>query len=221
MSEVNYYEKYYRGELQRMNAFDEAPEDEMSEGLKQNYEKFVKFIESEIEIKPETEIFDMGCGTGHVLGFLKERGCISLCGGDISQVAINKAKKNYKGINFEVIEAEGKLPYKRNSFDLVFLVEVLEHVIDTEEMLKEVKRVLKPGGYLLVTTTEIYFIKLLLVGLFKIDEYFHPMSPHIRYFTRNSLRKLAERCGYKYVKYGMNGAYLRVLPWGQMVLLKK
>jgi ubiquinone/menaquinone biosynthesis C-methylase UbiE len=50
------------------------------------------------------------------------------------------------------VPIEGPLPFKDNSFDVVWASEVIEHVADTARWLSEVRRVLAPSGRLLVTT---------------------------------------------------------------------
>lgn len=53
--------------------------------------------------------------------------------------------------NFLVCDAT-KIPFDSNHFDVVILSEVLEHVIDQERCIREIYRVLKPNGYLMLTT---------------------------------------------------------------------
>lgn len=92
-------------------------------------------------------ILDLCCGDGcfsTILGLKNIAGC------DIDGNAIKKAEK--KGIYNELIQADVRnLPFEDNSFYTVFANCALEHVEDIEIALKEVSRVLKPEGVLIMT----------------------------------------------------------------------
>lgn len=92
-------------------------------------------------------ILDLGCGEGTRLGLLKTNA--EKVGVDINDYAINKAVKKYSGVEFLKADIE-KLPFEKESFDLVYSVFVLEHVRQPEELLKEAVRVLKKGGTLII-----------------------------------------------------------------------
>lgn len=92
-------------------------------------------------------VMEIGCGTGIFLRSLKSyRTDLELSGCDISQKAIDLAKVNKQyNIDYRVAEAQ-VLPYDNNSFDIVVMMDVLEHLADVEAALREVKRVLKDRG---------------------------------------------------------------------------
>lgn len=92
-------------------------------------------------------ILDLGCGDGTRLGLLETSA--EKVGVDISDYAINKAVKKYSGVEFLKADIE-KLPFEKESFDLVFSMFVLEHVQNPEKVLKEAIRVLKKGGILIL-----------------------------------------------------------------------
>ena len=62
-----------------------------------------------------------------------------------------RARANAPGADLRLVEPDGSLPLDHGSVDLVWCSEVLEHVADTAHLLLEVRRVLRPGGRLLVT----------------------------------------------------------------------
>lgn len=95
-------------------------------------------------------LLEVGCGSGRILMSIRERDPhINLSGVDISKAQIDLAKKECAKarIDFSVAGGE-KLPYPDNSFDYVVFTDVIEHVEDPDGMLREISRVLKPGGYL-------------------------------------------------------------------------
>ncbi|MFA5089685.1 MAG: class I SAM-dependent methyltransferase [Candidatus Omnitrophota bacterium] len=165
-------------------------------------------------------LLDVGCGDGEFLKNLKQRFTARACGVDISETALKIAQSsNYDSgfISGEITD----LPFKDNTFDFITIVEVAEHIIDTYSLFKELFRVLRPHGRLLVTTSDFNFLKkIIIAGLF-FDKYFYPTGPHIRFFTHKTLKNLMERCGLKEISYSWNGSYLGIMPRGQILIAEK
>lgn len=109
----------------------------------------------------------------------------------------NKHWKNYKRMRFQVGDAHN-LKFKDGYFDAVFVLEVLEHVFNPTRVLKEIKRVLKRGGYvvILVPSDSLLFRA---VWLFLRKFWWAKIweDTHIQSFKENSLLKLVRRTGYK------------------------
>ncbi len=92
-------------------------------------------------------ILDLGCGTGGNLSLLRQRG--QVVGLDSSLTALRYAHK--KGVA-PLIQADGHcLPFRDGVFDWIAVLDVLEHMDDDRAALKEMARVLKPGGRLILT----------------------------------------------------------------------
>lgn len=165
-----------------------------------------------IEKHPEGHLLDIGCGSGGISLILKETmPLMDLYGVDISQDAVCIANK--RGLKaFQADLNSSKLPFHDNSFDLVFCGEVIEHIFDTDFLLDEANRVLKPGGTLILTTPNLaawYNRGALLFGFqpsiavsLQNPEVGKPMKKafkkqssggseaHIRFFTKGAIRDL-------------------------------
>ena len=114
-------------------------------------------IESLMLDSSRTHIADIGCGTGDMTNALAKKG-FRLSASDIANNMVNIAKeKNKDFINsglVDIITADAEsLPYNDKSFDLVILSGVIEYLPDDEKWMNEAKRVVKPGGYLLLNVT--------------------------------------------------------------------
>lgn len=92
-------------------------------------------------------VLDFGCGSGLTVSVLAEAGYAAE-GVDFSQEAI--AFGTQKGIGGLAVVSSEKLPYSDASFDAITCMDVLEHLQDEQPVLAEMRRVLKPGGVLIV-----------------------------------------------------------------------
>lgn len=100
--------------------------------------------------KTNIRIVDIGCGTGETLTFLKRIYPKSMLFGiDTSNNAI-EFSKNRGHRNIYKANAL-KLPFKNDYFDFVLLLDVIEHIQNDNLAIKEVRRVLKKGGKLIIT----------------------------------------------------------------------
>ncbi|OGM15574.1 hypothetical protein A2985_01940 [Candidatus Woesebacteria bacterium RIFCSPLOWO2_01_FULL_43_11] len=95
-----------------------------------------------------SSILDMGCGEGTRLNLLAKRAQKAV-GIDISRKAIELAKKKYPKLDFRQGDLE-ELPFRNESFELVYCAFVFEHLESPETALKEGIRVLRKGGSLLI-----------------------------------------------------------------------
>lgn len=111
-------------------------------------------------LKAGQRVLDWGCGNGRLIHLLKERG-IQYVGIDQSEEMIRMAEEEFKAecsqgwASFKVVPGLPPWPLVDNSFDGVFAVASLHHLQTRQQraaVLKEMARVLKSGGYLVVTT---------------------------------------------------------------------
>lgn len=111
--------------------------------------KNLKIIKT-LNLNKNKKVLDAGCGTGILLNQLFYIYGIKGYGIDISSAAINAGEKlSHKNIILKTEKLEN-LPFKNNFFDFVLSFDVLEHIENKKSVLKEIKRVLKPGGKILL-----------------------------------------------------------------------
>ena len=103
-------------------------------------------------IGPGAKLLEVGAGRPDVLkGFKNQR--LEVFGCDISKAS--KEACEVEGIPFKLVDfVKNKLPYKDNSFDVVYSKSVIEHMPDALYFVSECKRVLKPGGIFLALTPD-------------------------------------------------------------------
>ena len=127
------------------------------------YEDFKKATEALCEkvwslanIEEEDSVLDVGCGFGGTLASLNEAfSSLKMFGLDIDQRQIDRARKTVKPKKRNHIEfikgSASQLPFKENSFDEVLAVECIFHFPDRDNFFREVQRVLRPGGYFVIS----------------------------------------------------------------------
>lgn len=99
------------------------------------------------DIHPSYKVLDLGCGDGLNMVVLRELGVRDIVGVDISQKILQEAKKNNPKNTFYRAPAE-KLPFQKETFDVVFLDSVFHHLLEYKPALLEIHRILRKGGYL-------------------------------------------------------------------------
>ncbi|HWE09403.1 MAG TPA: class I SAM-dependent methyltransferase [Solirubrobacteraceae bacterium] len=137
-------------------------------------------------ISPSDRVLDLGSGAGSLTGDLR-RAAASVVGVDVAETALQRARRRHPEVSFLRAEIDGRLPVEDNSFDVVWSSEVIEHVADTARWMSEVRRVLRPGGRLLVTTPSHGRLRLAVGG---IERYSEPLGDHLHLYTARSLRDL-------------------------------
>jgi ubiquinone/menaquinone biosynthesis C-methylase UbiE len=140
-------------------------------------------------LPPTEHALDLGCGDGRLTAKLRA-GAITAA--DVSEVALRRAERRVPEAEIARVTPDAKLPFVDSEFELVLCVETIEHVRDVQLFLSEIRRVLRPGGGLALTTPAISRLSLLR----NFDRTFDPFSPHIRFFTRRSLATVLEAMGF-------------------------
>ena len=147
----------------------------------------VQKLELVIKHKETGALLDLGCAMGGFLDVAQDSG-FEVTGLELSDFSAKHTEKELgcKVYNCDLLQAN--IP--SNSFDVITMWDVIEHLKNPEETLKEIERILKPGGYLFATTGDIGSLYAKITG-----RYWHLMTPpqHLFFFTRPSLTKMLGR----------------------------
>jgi 2-polyprenyl-3-methyl-5-hydroxy-6-metoxy-1,4-benzoquinol methylase len=214
MTEKDYYERYWNKPFGiDGKGFAEYP----PEWDERSLQRMFSFCSGMLKGK----VLDAGCGDGFFSNQLTHFDAVKdITGIDISEKAIEMALEKYPNNHFRQASLN-KIPCENASFDSIVMVEVIEHLVDIDGTLGDLSRVLKPGGLLLITTSDFNWLKAVIIAMFYFEKYFYPTNPHIRFFTKTTLAEVLLAHGFKVIKYSWNGSYLGLMPKGQMVLARK
>ena len=147
------------------------------------------------EARPGERVLDLGCGAGRFVAALRDAGCDPV-GVEIASGALERARAVAPGADLRLLAEDGSIPLEHGAVDLVWCSEVLEHVADGAHLLQEARRVLRPGGRLLLTVPYHGRVKAALIGLVRFDAHFDPQGQHLRFFSRASLRASLAAAGF-------------------------
>jgi SAM-dependent methyltransferase len=148
------------------------------------------------EARPGERVLDLGCGAGRFVAVLRDAGADPV-GVEIAPAALERARAVAPGADLRLLAEDGSIPLEHRSADLVWCSEVLEHVADGAHLLQEARRVLKPGGRILLTVPFHGRVQAALVALTRFERHFDPQGQHLRFFTRRSLRAALLAAGFE------------------------
>lgn len=145
MNNFNYLE-HYKNDSVEFDYFEER------NGVTKHDERRLReYIISKVPKNVKT-ILDVGCGSAWVAKYFLPKN-IKVISFDISQVNPTKAIKYFpRKIHFGLTGDVFHLPLKSNSIDCIIASEIIEHVVNPDLFIKELFKILKPGGKLIVTT---------------------------------------------------------------------
>jgi len=152
------------------------------------------------------DVLDAGCGSGYGADVLATLGGHHVTGIDLSAEAVCFARRRAPGVRFTQGSCAA-LPFADESFDLVVNIDNIEHVEDAAAALRQMRRVLRPGGLYAVTTPCTWPGK-------DVSRY------HVREYSREDFEALLVRSGLEPVRYVLETPYYFVIArrqdeWGE------
>lgn len=146
-------------------------------------------------------VLDVGCGEGRFAAALLGAGA-AVVAVDVAQEPLRRARARVHGLDARLIDPQGAWPFEDASFDVVWAGEVVEHVADTAAWLSELRRVLRSGGALLLSTPNVGPVALLRAALSPaaFAARFDPLGDHLRFYDRRTLTRLIGEFGFQDVR---------------------
>jgi len=121
--------------------------------LNYNQVLFEHKVGDTLSVKPGQNVLDIGCGSGYIAETIQEHTGAKITGINVSpeQIATARAHAERSGklgklLDFRVASMNDPLPFEDNSFDAVYVMQAICYCHDPKALMKEVRRVLKPGG---------------------------------------------------------------------------
>ena len=176
-----------------------------SPSVRAEYEKKLDLLES---MRPARgRMLDFACGAGHFFELARGRGWDAHgleVGTWAAQAAADRGLPNLHIGTLQTVDFGAK------SFDVVYAAQVLEHLPNPGNDLKEIRRILKPGGIFYVDVPN-YRTLSILAG--RDDFMLNEPPQHLNYFTAKTLRRLLEGAGFRILRVGSGGG----LKWENLL----
>jgi len=172
-----------------------------------------------LEENTSASVLDCGCNNGKLTKIVGRKiGTEQLYGIELVDLWIPHARE--QGVKVYQVDLNQRLPMEDDTFDVVFASQIIEHLYNTDLYIKEIWRVLKPGGYAVISTpnlASLHCIIMLLLGfqptfvsdVVRVGNPFYgrqrdvarfPAHSHLRTFNWRSLKELFEYYGFKVEK---------------------
>jgi SAM-dependent methyltransferase len=148
--------------------------------------KVLERVVEDLRLPARARILDAGCGSGRNMVELARHGTVT--GIELSETSVSLARE--RGMGEVIAGSVLEMPFEADSFDLAASLDVIEHLEDDLAALRELRRVVAPGGSLLVTVPAYQWL------WSGHDEINH----HFRRYTRRSLQRAGEEAGWHQVR---------------------
>jgi len=188
------------------------------------FRKWAKDLDGLVrERKRPLRLLDVGCGTGGFLKFAKELGC-ELYGFDASKAQADFARKEFPNVRHAASCSEylAKCGEERSSFDVVTMWDVLEHLRNPMEQMRDIRQAIHPGGHIYVATpnasAKLWKQRLYELLSLNVDlrGEFMPWE-HVFYYSGKSLWYLLSQVGFTGIMVGTVPCYRRPLSLFEIV----
>jgi 2-polyprenyl-3-methyl-5-hydroxy-6-metoxy-1,4-benzoquinol methylase len=146
-------------------------------------------------------VLDLGCGEGRFTTELARAGA-RVVGVDVAEEPLRRARARDPALELHAVDDGAPWPLADTCFDVVWAGEVIEHVADTAAWLSEVRRVLRSGGRLLLSTPANGRLALAHAALSRraFAARFDPLGDHLRFYSRETLTALVAQFGFESIE---------------------
>jgi SAM-dependent methyltransferase len=170
---------------------DPSYDEENKDQLCYYYKKLANTIKS--EFARGGKIFDVGCSKGWFFDFLPGWECY---GNELNKVDAAIAEERYPGKIY--VKDFDACPEFNNTFDIITMQDVLDHLIDPNRALEKANRMLKHGGIIVIKVHDWGCLYAMLTG----PGFYAYLPPyHLTFFNKKSLEAICERNGFKITKH--------------------
>jgi len=144
---------------------------------------FLNYVQTQGKIK----VLDLGCGLGEFADILKENGLKAICVDGVDMFVKSVQQRRYEC--YKVDLEYQRLPFDDNEFDIVFSLDVIEHLWNTSHYLADIVRVLKPNGNAIFTTVNYNYWEYRIQHFLGNFEKFTYKSRHKKFYTIKSFKE--------------------------------
>lgn len=170
--------------------YDNYLEDE--ENIRITFAKRLKTIE---RYATKGKLLDIGCATGFFLDLAKSRGW-EVVGSEVSEFTVRYARERF-GLDVR-LGTLGDLQFDAQSFDVITMWDVIEHVPDPIGELQEVRRILRDGGLLSIITPDVGSLVARFLG--SRWEEFRRVREHVYFFSRRTMTEALRKVGFEVLR---------------------
>jgi 2-polyprenyl-6-hydroxyphenyl methylase/3-demethylubiquinone-9 3-methyltransferase len=169
---------------------------------------FLRFMDNWLaEIPAGGAVLEVGCGDGFFSSKIAGGG-FKITGIDLSSEGIQHAQQRTPAGTFLVHDLTLPLPFPDHCFDAIWCSDVLEHLFSPLFVFQQMARVLKPGGFALLTVPYHGLMKTFAIAAFCFERHYDSEYPHLRFFTVRSLGGLVKKAGLKVQECSTCGSQL-------------
>jgi len=196
-----YYLKHYSEIKDTDYVAEERGRRKSGEAILKRIEKFKK---------APGRLLEIGCASGFLLDEARRRGW-EVHGVDISKSASAYARDK---LNLNVIESSFEdTAFENNSFDVIVMLDTLQHLTDPKGTVLELRRILKRDGLLYISTPNISSMvsRMLHARWWGINRF------HLFYFSKKTMERMLDACGFKVKKYAPHLRIYSIAYWAKRV----
>ena len=164
-------------------------------------------------VEPGDRVLDVGCGEGAFSAQMAKAGARPIAV-DVADEPLRRLRVRFPEITDARRATAGEpLPLEDGEADAAWAGEVIEHVVDVGAFCTELRRVVKPGGPL-VLTTPAHTRRLLVRFALRpaaFEEHVWPYADHVRFFTARTLRMVLTDAGFEHVELTTRHGHLHAV----------